>query len=228
MTATDSSSARTTPTPSPTRTPTTGDRVTDPRTPVDPVDPAVVDRLGALPVANVGDAMERLGVVAGGIRPVWRGARLAGTAYTVEVAGGDNAGIHEAITRIAPGQVLVVNGHGVTDRALIGELIAERLRVAGCVGIVVDGALRDLDDLEELRFPAFAAGASPAGPYKNGPWRLDRPVAIGGVVVHPGDVVLGDSDGVAVVPAAEAEAVLARAEAKHADETETRRRIVSG
>ena len=189
---------------------------------------SLLERFAALPVANVGDSMDRLGVVDAAIRPVWRGARLAGTAYTVEVAGGDNAGIHQAITHIAPGQVLVVNGHGVTDRALIGELIAERLRVAGCVGIVVDGALRDIDDLEELRFPAFAAGASPAGPYKNGPWRLDRPVAIGGVVVHPGDVVLGDSDGVAVVPAAEAEAVLARAEAKHADETETRRRIVSG
>ena len=204
----------------PARTPALGGTVTDTR--------PQIERFAALPVANVGDAMDRLGVVGSAVRPVWRGARLAGPAFTVEVAGGDNAGIHEAIAQIAPGQVLVVNGHSVTDRALVGELIAERLRVAGCGGLVVDGAVRDVDDLEELRFPVFAAGVSPAGPYRHGPFRLGRPVAIGGVVVHPGDVVLGDSDGVAVVPAAEAEAVLARAEAKHADETETRRRIVTG
>jgi regulator of RNase E activity RraA len=206
--------------PTPETATTIGDPVTDPRSPL--------DRFAALPVANVGDAMDRLGVVDSSIRAVWRGARVAGPAFTVEVAGGDNAGVHEAIGQIRPGQVLVVNGHGVTDRALIGELIAERLRKAGCVGMVLDGAVRDVDDLEELGFPAFAAGASPAGPYRNGPFRLGRPVAIGGVVVHPGDLVLGDSDGVAVVPADEADAVLARAEAKHADETEIRRRIVSG
>ncbi|WP_235450916.1 RraA family protein [Frigoribacterium sp. RIT-PI-h] len=194
--------------------------MTDPRTPL--------DRFAALPVANAGDPMDRPGVVDSSIRAVWRGARVAGPAFTVEGAGCANAGIHEAIGQLRPGQVLVVNGHGVTDRALIGELIAERLRKAGCVGMVVDGAVRDVDDLEELRFPAFAAGASPAGPHRNGPFRLGRPVAIGGVGVPPGDGAPGASGGVAGVPADEADAVLARAEAKHADETETRRRIVSG
>ncbi|OII11490.1 methyltransferase [Curtobacterium sp. MCBA15_009] len=187
----------------------------------------VVDRLGALPVANIGDAMQRLGVVDAEIGPVWRGARTAGTARTVEVAGGDNAGVHEALDTLRPGDVLVVNGHAVRDRALVGELIAERLRARGCVGLVVDGAVRDVGDLEEIGFPVFARAVTPAGPYRNGPFRVGRPVAIGGVVVHPGDVVVADGDGVAVVPAAEATEVLTRAEAKHADETRIRDEIVA-
>ncbi|WP_222122107.1 RraA family protein [Curtobacterium sp. 9128] len=187
----------------------------------------VVDRLGALPVANVGDAMQRLGVVEAEIGSVWRGARAAGPACTVEVAGGDNAGVHEALATLQPGQVLVVNGHGVRDRALVGELIAERLRARGCVGLVVDGAVRDVADLEEIGFPVFARAVTPAGPYRHGPFRVGVPVAIGGVVVHPGDVVVADGDGVAVVPAAEASEVLARAEAKHADETRIREGIVA-
>ncbi|QHC71550.1 methyltransferase [Rathayibacter sp. VKM Ac-2801] len=187
----------------------------------------LLERFAALPVANVGDSMDRLGVVDAAIRPVWRGARLAGPAFTVEVAGGDNAGIHEAIPQLSPGDVLVVNGHGVQDRALVGELIGERLRKAGCIGIVLDGALRDVDDLEEMGFPAFARSVSPAGPYRNGPYRLGVPVAIGSVVVSPGDLVLGDSDGLAVVPRDQAEAVLERAEAKHAAESETRKSILA-
>lgn len=187
----------------------------------------IVDRLGALPVANVGDAMQRLGVVEAEIGAVWRGARTAGTARTVEVAGGDNAGVHEAIDSLEPGDVLVVNGHGVRDRALVGELIAERLRARGCVGLVVDGAVRDVGDLEEIGFPVFARAVTPAGPYRHGPFRVGVPVAIGGVVVHTSDVVVADGDGVAVVPAAEAADVLARAEAKHADETRTRNEIVA-
>ncbi|QOD43961.1 RraA family protein [Clavibacter zhangzhiyongii] len=190
-------------------------------------DASSLARLAALPVANVGDSMDRLGVVDAGIHAVWRGARVAGPAFTVEVAGGDNAGIHEALGRLRPGDVLVVNGHGLRDRALVGELIGERLRSAGCAGIVIDGALRDVDDLEEMGFPAFARAVTPAGPYRNGPYRIQVPVAIGTVVVSPGDIVLGDSDGLAIVPAAEASAVADRAEAKHADESATRASIVA-
>lgn len=192
-----------------------------------PVAADIITALGSLPVANIGDSMDRLGVVDAGIQAVWAGATLAGPAFTVEVAGGDNAGIHEAIARVPAGAVLVVNGHGVTDRALIGELIAERLRKVGCAGFVVDGAVRDVGDLETMGFPVFARAKSPAGPYKNGPFRIGVPIALGGVVVSPGDVIVGDSDGLAVVPAAEADAVLERARRKNADETETRQRILA-
>ncbi|MBK1783748.1 RraA family protein [Prauserella cavernicola] len=185
------------------------------------------ERFAALPVANVGDSMDRLGVVDAGIGATWRGARLTARARTLEVAGGDNKGIHESIADVRPGEVLVVNGHGVRDRALIGELIAHRLINAECAGMVIDGAVRDIEDLEAERFPVFARASSPAGPYKNGPWRKQVPVAIGGVVVSPGDIVLGDSDGVAVVPWAEAREVLERAERKHADEEAARARTVA-
>lgn len=192
-----------------------------------PVDADVIAGLAALPVANIGDSMDRLNVVDPAIRAVWRGSKVAGPAFTVEVAGGDNAGIHEAIARVPSGAVLVVNGHGVTDRALIGELIAERLRKVGCAGFVVDGAVRDVDDLEQMGFPVFARSSSPAGPYKNGPFRVGVPIALGGVVVAPGDIVVGDRDGLAVVPAAQAAAVLERARRKNADESETRRGILA-
>lgn len=187
----------------------------------------LVARVADLPVANIGDAMERLNVVDGSIRPVWRGAKLAGPAFTIEVAGGDNAGIHDALQHLSAGDVLVVNGHGVTNRALLGELISERLKKIGVAGVVVDGAIRDARDIEEMGFAVFSSGISPAGPYKNGPFRLNIPVAIGGVVVAPGDIVVGDDDGVAVIPAADAERIAAAAEAKHASETAIRAEIVA-
>lgn len=192
-----------------------------------PIADDVVAGLAELPVANIGDSMDRLGVVDAGIQAVWNGAALAGPAFTVEVAGGDNAGIHQALALIPAGAVLVVNGHGVTDRALIGELIAERLRKVGCAGFVVDGAVRDVNDIAEMRFPVFARSSSPAGPYKNGPFRIGVPIALGGVVVSPGDIIVGDGDGLAVVPASEAPAILERARRKNADEAETRRAILA-
>lgn len=196
------------------------------------VSPAVeiddlVARFRALPVANIGDAMDRLNVVDSSISSVWRGAKMAGPAYTIEVAGGDNAGIHEALHHVLPGSVLVVNGHGVTNRALIGELISERLKKIGAAGVVVDGAIRDARDIEEMGFAMFSSAITPAGPYKNGPFRLNIPVAIGGVVVAPGDIVVGDDDGLAVIPASDAARILTAAEAKHASETAIRAAIVA-
>lgn len=187
----------------------------------------LVRRLAALPTPNIGDAMERLNVVDGAIHPVWRGARMAGRAFTVYVAGGDNRGIHEAIPRLAPGDVLVVNGQGIANRALIGELIAGRAAARGCAGFVIDGAVRDVRDLEEMGFPVFARGLSPAGPYRNGPARLGVPVAVGSVVVRPGDIVVGDDDGVVVVPFEEAAAVARAAEDKRDAEAQQRAEIGS-
>ncbi|MGO4384926.1 methyltransferase [Specibacter sp. RAF43] len=188
---------------------------------------AVLARLAALPTANIGDAMERLNVVDGAIHPVWPGARLAGRAFTLYVAGGDNKGIHEAMDSLRAGDVLVINGQGVTHRALIGELIAGRAAARGVAGFVIDGAVRDVVDLAEMKFPVFARGTSAAGPYRNGPARIGVPVAIGGVVVRSGDFVIADADGVVVVPAEEAEAVAERAEAKHAIEAAQRAAIGS-
>lgn len=187
----------------------------------------LIGRFAALPVANVGDAMDRLNVVDSGIQSVWpsAGIRMVGRAVPVTVAGGDNLGIHETIDSLQPGDVLVVNGQGATHRALIGELIAGRAMARGCVGFVLDACVRDAVDLQEMRFPVFARGTTPAGPYRNGPYLAEVAAAVGTVVVHPGDLVLGDDDGVAVVPWARAAEVLVKAEAKHAAETKQRAEI---
>lgn len=157
--------------------------------------------------ANVGDAQERFGIAAG-LHAVWPGATIAGPAFTVWTRPGDNLLVHEAMTQASPGDVIVVNGGGDVTRALIGDLIGMRARALGLEGFVIDGAVRDAAELAELGLPVFARGVSPAGPYKHGPGRVQVPVAIGGVVVEPGDLVLGDADGVVVVPAATVEATL--------------------
>lgn len=186
---------------------------------------STLDRLAELPVANIGDAMDRLNLVDSAISSQWAGARLAGRAVTVYTAAGDNAAIHDAVDQLEDGDVLVVNGQGQTTRALVGELIAGRARVRGCRGFVIDGAVRDVGDCAQMGFPVFARAVTPAGPYRNGPGKVNVDVAIGGVVVHPGDLVLGDDDGIAIIPAGEAETVLAGAIAKHERELVQRAEI---
>ena len=171
----------------------------------------LVARYASVPAANVGDAQERFGIAVG-LGPVWAGARLAGRARTVWTRSGDNLYLHRALDVAEPGDVIVVNGHGDLSRALMGDLIGVRAQRLGVAGFVIDGAVRDAEALGELGLPVFACGVTPAGPYKHGPGRLDVPVAIGGVVVHPGDIIVADADGVVVVPFETAEATLVAAE----------------
>lgn len=187
----------------------------------------LIDGFRGIPVANVGDAMDRLNVLDAHIGPVWAGARLVGSALTVTTRSGDNKVIHEAIDVALPGDVLVINGGGVTDRALIGDLIGLRAKAVGIVGFVVDGAVRDAEGLAALDMPVFARGLTPAGPYKNGPGYVGGPAAVGGVAVVPGDLVLGDADGVAVVHSGAAAEVLVKAKAVVAQELSRRAEIVS-
>ena len=189
-------------------------------------DPAVVERLAKLPAANIGDAMDRLGVADSAIQAIWKGARLAGPAFTVWTRPGDNQGIHRALQQAQPGDVIVVAGGGDTSRALLGELIGERALNQRIAGFALDGAARDAETLGEIGMPVFARATTPAGPYKDGPSRLGTPIAFGGVPVLPGDIVVGDSDGIVVVPQAQAEQVAEAAEAVFADETSRRRAIL--
>lgn len=187
----------------------------------------IIERLGKLPAANIGDAMDRLGVADSAIQAVWSGARLAGPAFTVWTRPGDNKGIHQALKLARPGDVIVVAGGGDESRALLGELIGERAISAGIAGFALDGAARDAETLGEIGMPVFARATSPAGPYKDGPFRIGTAVAFGGVPVLPGDVVVGDSDGVVVVPRELAEKVADAAEAVFADETNRRAAIIA-
>ncbi|MBI0293984.1 DUF1932 domain-containing protein [Streptomyces sp. PRKS01-29] len=178
-----------------------------------------------LPTANIGDARDRLGLLDSGISPLWSGARAVGRALTVLTRAGDNRAIHEALRIAAPGDLMVVNGQGDTSRALIGELIAERAQARGVVGMVLDGAARDVEVLEEIGFPVWARAVTPAGPYKDGPGRVNVAVAVGGAVCRPGDLVVADGDGVAVLPAEEAESTLVAAREIEADEARRRSSI---
>ena len=192
-----------------------------------PIDDLVA-AFGTLAVANIGDARDRMGMLDAGIRAPWRGARLVGRARTVWTRPGDNQAIHRILPSCRPGDVLVVNGGRDTTRALIGELIAEKAKAKGVVGMIIDGVVRDGLELERIGFPVWSRGLCPAGPYKNGPGKLDVSVAVGGVAASPGDVVVADDDGVIVVPAAEAAASLLGGRAVETDEAQRRAAILAG
>ncbi|WP_144660510.1 methyltransferase [Paenarthrobacter nicotinovorans] len=187
----------------------------------------VLGRLAKLPAANIGDAMDRLGVADSAIQAIWSGARLAGPAFTVWTRPGDNQGIHRALQLAQAGDVIVVAGGGDESRALLGELIGERAINLGIAGFAIDGAARDAEALGEIGMPVFARAITPAGPYKNGPSRLGTPVSFGGVPVLPGDIIIGDSDGVVVVPREQAAAVADAAETVFADESNRRAAIIA-
>ncbi|MCG5217052.1 RraA family protein [Streptosporangium soli] len=183
-------------------------------------------RFARLPAANIGDAMDRLGVLDSRIGPVWPGARLVGRAFTVWTRSGDNQFVHKALDAAEPGDVIVVNGGGDESRALIGDLIGQRAKNRGLAGFVIDGAVRDAEGLGEIGIPVFARAVTPAGPYKNGPGHLGRTIAVGGVAVAPGDILVGDADGVVVIPLAEAASIAEAAEAVLARETGKRAAIL--
>jgi regulator of RNase E activity RraA len=176
------------------------------------IEPGLVERLARFGAAVLGDAMGRRNCVDDALQARWPGAALAGPAFTVWTREGDNLAVHEALEVTAPGAVLVIAGPGATTRALIGEMIGIKAAARGLAGFVIDGAARDIAELEALGVAVFSRGQTPAGPFKTGPYELLPTVAIGGVVVHPGDAVVGDRDGVVVVPRERAAEVLARAE----------------
>ena len=162
--------------------------------------PELLDRFAKAPAANIGDVFDRLLVMDGGIRPFTSNTRLVGTALPILTRAGDNLAIHRALDDARPGDVLVINGQGDLSRALLGDLIGEIMVSKGLVGAVIDGAVRDAETLAAQGLVVFARAATPAGPFKNGPGVIGAPVAVGGVVVFPGDLIVTDSDGVVVVP----------------------------
>ena len=176
---------------------------TDSLTLTDPwprVDRDLLDRFAKAPAANVGDVFDRLLVMDGGIRPFTTSTRLVGTALPILTRAGDNLAIHRALDDAQPGDVLVINGQGDLSRALIGDLIGQIMVNKGVLGAIIDGATRDAETLAAQGLVIFARAATPAGPFKNGPGVIGAPVAVGGVVVSPGDIVVADADGVVIVP----------------------------
>jgi len=182
-------------------------------------DPALIAQFRNAATAIISDNLSRLpGAI--GLRPFHRGGTMAGTALTVRVAAGDNLFIHQALELIRPGDVIVVDGDGDVSRALVGEIMATIAAHRGGAGFVIDGALRDAGVLAKGDFPCFARAAIHRGPYKNGPGAINVPVSIGGMVVTPGDIVVGDDDGVVAFPQAIAADLLQKVRAQEAREAD--------
>lgn len=156
------------------------------------------------PVANIGDCMNRMACVAQNIKPVNK-AKLLGQAFTVKVPYGDNLMFHKAMDLAKPGDVIVIDADGTSNRAIFGELMINYCKSRGIAGVIVDGAIRDYDTLSKMDFPVYASGVSPNGPYKNGPGEIGTTISFGGQIVRPGDIIVGDDDGIVVIKPEEAE-----------------------
>ena len=191
-------------------------------------DPQVVKGFEGIPTGVISDAMGRAGSMAAEIKPVWPRARIVGPALTVRTFPADNLMIHKAVTLAEPGDVLAVNAGGYRDAAVFGDLLGYSCKVHGVAGVVIDGASRDAEGMAAIGFPVFARAVIPMGPFKDSPGSINVPVSCGGVAVRPGDIIVGDGDGVVVVPAEEAADVLAKAQATMAKEQQTRERLTKG
>lgn len=175
--------------------------------------PELVARFKDMPVANIDDNMGRIAAVDTAIEPIGYKGQMLGTAFTVRVPQGDNLMFHAAMDLAKPGDVIVIDAGGFTDRAIFGELMATYCRSRGIVGIVCDGAIRDQGGLAAMEnFHVYARSATPNGPYKNGPGEINVPVVIGGKLVHPGDIIVGDDDGVIIINPAFAEEIASATE----------------
>ncbi len=177
---------------------------------------------------HLSDSMERLQGGGPTLGPMYDGATMAGAAFTVRVPPGDNLLVHKALDSAAPGDVIVVDAGGVCEQAIIGEQMAAHAATRGIAGMVIFGAIRDSAELGAGDFPVFACGISHRGPYKNGPGEINIAISIGGMVVHPGDIMVGDHDGLVAVPLAQADEVLASAKAILARETANLVKIRAG
>ncbi|TZG32539.1 RraA family protein [Agrobacterium sp. B1(2019)] len=189
---------------------------------------ALVDAFALLPVANVSDAMSRMTAAGPTLRPMHASGGMAGVALTVKSRPGDNLMLHKAIDMAVPGDVIVVDAGGDLSNALMGELMLAYAVKKGVSGFVLNAAIRDVDAFVSTNLPTFAAGVTHRGPYKDGPGEINVPISIGGMVIEPGDIMIGDSDGVLCVPLADAEEVLAKTQAKQDAETKQMQAIAAG
>jgi 4-hydroxy-4-methyl-2-oxoglutarate aldolase len=187
-----------------------------------------VQALSRFGVATIHEAMGRAGLLAPYMRPIYPGARLCGTAVTALGHPGDNWMLHVAAEMLQPGDVVVFALSRPDDHGFFGELLATSFRARGGVGLVIDGGVRDIAELQAMKFPVFSKAVHAKGTIKAQVGSVNVPIMCAGAPVSPGDVLVGDDDGVVVVPAARAAEVAAASQAREDKEAATRERLRSG
>ncbi len=189
---------------------------------------ALLEAYKGMQAATLHEVMGKRGAMIHDIRPVWPGDFVVGSALTVKSRPGDNLMLHKAVSMANPGDILVVDVDGFQEAGIWGEIITTAAKMKGIVGIVTNGTVRDSMPIKDMDFPMFTRGLSMKGTIKLTPGLINNPITICGVNVNPGDIVLGDNDGVVVVPLADAEKILELAKKKEANEATVMERIRNG
>jgi regulator of RNase E activity RraA len=187
--------------------------------------PALIEAFQTVVTPHISDNLGRH-IGARGLTRYNHTGKLVGTALTVKTRPGDNLFIYKALTLLEPGHVLVIDAQGDTINAVVGELIKLYAQQRGCVGFIVDGAIRDVASFADT--PCYARGVVHCGPYKSGPGEINVPVSIGGMLINPGDIIVGDEDGFVAFAQEDAEQILAKAREHEAHEEEVKAEIASG